>query len=210
MHQIELGAGVPRRRRWLFKPLARLVLWLAGWQIDVRLPALPKAVLIGAPHTSNWDFVFGISAVFLSELDIRFYAKHQLFRGPLGWLLRWFGGRPVDRGAAASVVEQTQEFFAQSDSLYMTLAPEGTRARVDKWKSGFWRMAVAAQVPIVCGYIDYQEKKVGIGPIITPSNNYEADLEKILDYYASISAAHPENFGGRPSSSSANSKTGHQ
>lgn len=198
MHQIELGAGVPRRRRWLFKPLARLVLWLAGWQIDVRLPALPKAVLIGAPHTSNWDFVFGISAVFLSELDIRFYAKHQLFRGPLGWLLRWFGGRPVNRGAAASVVEQTREFFAQSDSLYMTLAPEGTRARVDKWKSGFWRMAVAAQVPIVCGYIDYQKKQVGIGPIITPSDNYEADLARILDYYAGISAAHPENFGGQP------------
>lgn len=198
MHQIELGAGVPRRRRWLFKPLARLVLWLAGWQIDVRLPALPKAVLIGAPHTSNWDFVFGISAVFLSELDIRFYAKHQLFRGPLGWLLRWFGGRPVNRSAAASVVEQTREFFAQSDSLYMTLAPEGTRARVDKWKSGFWRMAVAAQVPIVCGYIDYKKKQVGIGPIITPSDNYEADLAKILNYYAGISAAHPENFGGQP------------
>lgn len=194
MNVIEIGASVPRRRRWLLHRLGKLWLKLSGWRTDIRIPDLPKFVLIGAPHTSNWDFVHGISAVFSADLDIAFYAKHTLFRWPWGGFFRWLGGHPIDRGAAAGVVEQTRRLFEQSDGLIMTLAPEGTRRRVDQWKSGFYHMAVAAQVPIVCGYIDYRTKQAGTGLVIYPSGNYEQDMSQILAFYREVTAAHPENF----------------
>ena len=194
MEGVRMGASVPRRRRWFLHRLGKLWLWLSGWRTEIEIPDLPRFVLIGAPHTSNWDFVHGISAVFAADLDIRFYAKHTLFNKPWGGFFRWLGGIPIDRSRAAGVVEQTRELFEHSDKLIMTLAPEGSRRRMEPWKSGFYRMAVAAQVPIVCGFIDYGRKVAGTGLVLMPSGDYAADMEKILGFYQGVTAAHPEDF----------------
>lgn len=196
---IEIDPAVPRRRRPILGRLGRWILRLYGWRVDVRLGATPKAVVIAAPHTSNWDAVFGLAAACAAELELHFYAKHTLFRGPLGWLLRWLGGMPVDRGAAGGVVEGVRRQFEQRDTLLLALAPEGTRRRVEHWKSGWHRMARAAGVPVVVGCIDYGRREIGVAEVFEPADDYPADLARIQRIYAGVTARHPKNFAcGNP------------
>lgn len=122
-HRIEIGRRVPRRRFGLLRPIGRAVLALGGWTVDVRFPDAPKLVVIAAPHTSNWDFVWGIAAIFLLELDIHWYAKHTLFAGIWGRLFRAVGGVPVDRRAPGGIVEETARAFAAREQLLIAIAP---------------------------------------------------------------------------------------
>jgi 1-acyl-sn-glycerol-3-phosphate acyltransferase len=182
----EPGSRVPRRGGALRAALGRAILRLAGWRIDGALPDRPKLVVLAAPHSSNWDFVLGIAVVFALRLDIRFIGKAELFRGPLGPLMRWLGGLPVDRRRPEGFVEQTVAMFAERDHLLLAVAPEGTRKPVKKWKSGFYRIAVGAGVPIVPGFFDNGRKAIGFGPALVPSGNAEADIEKLRSFYAPI------------------------
>ena len=165
----------------------RFCAWLlrrAGWRLEGTLPDRPKLVLIAAPHSSWWDGVWGL--LFRSALgaNVVFMAKREVFAGPLGWLLRRLGGVPIERSGAHGVVEQMTARFAAAERLWLGIAPEGTRKRVDKWKNGFWHIARAAGVPILPVYFDYPSRTVGLGPLFEPSGDVDADVAELRAFYA--------------------------
>jgi len=150
------------------------------------LPAFDKYVLIGAPHTRNWDFIAFLGVADAFGITPHFMAKTSLFRWPIGGFMRQMGGVPVDRKATGGMVEQMAARFAADDGFVLVIAPEGTRGAVDQWRTGFYRIAMAAKVPIVCAYVDYSRRKAGIGPAVTPSGDYEADLAVIHAFYRGV------------------------
>ena len=166
--------------------LAALSDWLlarAGWRCAGAPPARGGWVAIGAPHTSNWDFCLMLALALRHRLRVVWLGKHSLFRGPLGWLLRWLGGVPVDRTRANGLVDTAVEAFRTHEDLILVLAPEGTRARGACWKTGFWRIADAAGVPIVLGYVDWRRRIVGLGPAFVTTGDMDADLAAIRAFY---------------------------
>lgn len=182
----EPGPRVPRRGGALRAALGRMMLRLMRWRIGPGLPDLAKAVIITAPHSSNWDFPIGIAVVFALRLDVRFIGKMELFHGPLGPLMRWLGGLPVDRKHPVGLVEQTVAMFQEREALLLAVAPEGTRKPVARWKSGFHRIALAAGVPIVPGYFDNRRREVGFGAPFYPTGDAEADIAALRAFYAPI------------------------
>jgi 1-acyl-sn-glycerol-3-phosphate acyltransferase len=172
---------LPRNRfaRWL----GRTVLRLGGWRIVGAFPDAPKLVLIGAPHSSNWDGVWGFAAKLALGLDIRILGKHQLFRGPLGPLMRALGVIAVNREAPQGVAEQIARRMRAADRYWFGIAPEGTRKPVDRWKTGFWKIARAAGVPVLPAYFHYPDRVIGIGPLFTPSDDLNADLARLREWY---------------------------
>jgi len=167
--------------------------WM-GWKVQGSFPRTPKAVLIAAPHTSNWDFVIGVAAKFYLELSICWLGKHTLFRKPFDRFFRWLGGIPVQRNASHGIVQQTVENFKRHDQFLLGLSPEGTRKKVDRWKTGFYQMALNAHVPIIPVSFDYSKRIIQIGEAIQPSGSIEADFEKLQAFYADVKGKHPENF----------------
>ena len=176
----------------MLKRLARFILWLGGWQAVGEVPDETKAVFIAAPHTSNWDGLWALTYKTLIGLDVRFFAKHSLFWFPLGTLLRFLGGIPLDRSRAGSAVDQAVAMFAAEESFFFGLAPEGTRALRDAWKSGFYRIALAADVPVFLGVIDYKNKRVGIMGRLDLTGDAEADLARCADFYSDFEGRWPE------------------
>jgi len=176
----------------MWKSIAGLLLRLGGWQTIGGLPDAPKAVVIAAPHTSNWDGFWALTYKVAIGIDIHFFAKQSLFWFPLGTLLRGLGGVPLDRSRATSAVAQAVAMFDASDSFYFGLAPEGTRAKRAGWKSGFHRIATAANVPVYLGLIDYKSRRIGIAERLDLSGETEADLEKCRDFYAGAVGRWPE------------------
>ena len=182
----EPGPAVPRRGGLIRAAIGRFVLRLLGWRIEGKLPDLPKQLVIAAPHSSNWDFVLGVALVFAMRLDARFLGKAELFRGPLGPFMRWLGGIPVDRTNPDGVVDGAIAEFQAGKRLVLAMAPEGTRRPVEKWKTGFYRIATGAGVPIVPGYFDNGRRRVGFGPVFQPSGDMERDLELLQGFYRAI------------------------
>lgn len=166
--------------------LCRALLRLCGWRFAGELPDVAKLVLIAAPHSSNWDGFFGLLFKVALRLDIRFVGKREVFFWPLGPILRRLGGIPIDRAAAHDLVAQVADQFASSERLWFGLAPEGTRKKVAKWRSGFWHIARAAQVPILPAYFDYPNRTIGVGPLLVPGDSYEADMARLRAFYAPI------------------------
>ena len=164
--------------------LCRGVLRLCGWSLVGEFPDVRRAVLIAAPHSSWWDGVWGLLMKVAIGAEIHFMGKQELFRGPLGKVLRQLGGMPIYRGAAKGVVEQMIEQLQQRDSLWLGIAPEGTRKPVVRWKSGFWRIAHDAGVPIVTAWFNYPDKTIGVGPLFHTSDDMEADLMRLRAFYA--------------------------
>ena len=153
---------------------------LGGWRMEGAFPDTRRLVLIGAPHSSNWDAVWGLGAKLALGLDIRILGKHSLFRIPLlGLVLRRMGVIPVDRSAAHGVVEQSVALLRGHDRFWYGLAPEGTRRRVERWKTGFWKIAKAADVPVLPAYFHYGRRVVGIGPPFDLSDDMHADIARI-------------------------------
>ena len=151
-------------------------------------------VLIVVPHTSNWDFLVGLMAKFALRLEARFIAKHSLFWWPLGGFLRRLGGIPVDRAAAGDVVVGALRAFRDRDRLVLVITPEGTRSKVDRWKSGFHRIARAAGVPVVLAVFDYSAKAVRIGPAFDATDDYDRDLAAMQRHVAARMARHPGRY----------------
>jgi 1-acyl-sn-glycerol-3-phosphate acyltransferase len=189
-----LGEQVPQRRSRFLRGLGRAALALLGWRIEGSFPNVPKAVIIVAPHTSNWDFVVGIATLFALGLSTSYLAKHSLFHGPLGAFLRATGGIRVDRGAALGVVERTVELMRARERIFLALTPEGTRKRVLGWKSGYYRIAVSAGVPILPVAFDYSRKAVLLLPLFTPSGDYETDEAALRARFSSRMARRPEGY----------------
>lgn len=148
-------------------------------------PPGKKFVLVGYPHTSNWDFLYALLWGMASGTRFRWVGKKQLFPPVVGVVMRWLGGIPVDRSkAGGDFVKQVARIFEQHDNLWVVVAAEGTRSRAPYWKSGFYYMALEAKVPIALAYIDYSRKEVGIGGYFTPSGHIEAEFEQIKAFYA--------------------------
>jgi 1-acyl-sn-glycerol-3-phosphate acyltransferase len=158
-----------------------------GWRIAADLPNLPKFVLVGAPHTSNWDFLLTMATQFALGVRISWLAKRSLFRWPFGGVMSWLGGVAVNRSSRSSgIVEQTVEAFNSRDKFIIAVMPEGTRSRVSRWKTGFYRIAEGANVPVVLVRFDYGRKVMGIGPTIEPTGDVEADMMLIQSYYQDV------------------------
>ncbi|MGB7404151.1 MAG: lysophospholipid acyltransferase family protein [Pacificimonas sp.] len=175
----------------------RCLLWIyrrGRWTVTGSAPAERKFVLIAVPHTTGMDLPNLLGAGHDLGVDLHFMAKRQLFRWPLGRFLRGVGGVPVDRSRPGGMVAQMAAEFAARDEFVLTIAPEGTRERVKDWKSGFYRIAEAADVPIVCGYMDYEGRRVGLGPVIHPTGNYEDDMTEALAFYDDVL---PGGYAGR-------------
>jgi 1-acyl-sn-glycerol-3-phosphate acyltransferase len=162
--------------------------------LEGEVPNRPRVVLVVAPHTSNWDFLVGISAMLALGLDARWIGKDTLFRPPLGPLLRWLGGTPVNRKAAGDVVAEAVRQLRGNDPLFITLSPEGTRRKVDRWKTGFHRMARQADVPVWPVALDYSRKVVALLPVFTATDDLEADLRALRSLFTPAMARYPEQF----------------
>jgi 1-acyl-sn-glycerol-3-phosphate acyltransferase len=178
-------------RHWL----ANKILRLFGWRAEGSLADLPKCVIIVAPHTSNWDFPVLMLVKIALRLKVAWMGKHTLFRPPFGWIMRWLGGLPIDRSVRHNMVEQAVESFRTHDRLLLAIPPEGTRKRAPYWRSGFYHIALGAQVPIVLAFADYRRKVGGIGGVIMPSGDVDADMALIRDFYSGIVGKRPDQFG---------------
>lgn len=176
----------------MLRALARLILRIGGWTATGGIPDAPKAVVIAAPHTSNWDGFWALVYKVAIGAEIHFFAKHSLFWFPLGTLLRALGGVELDRKRAGSAVQQAVAMFEANDSYYFGLAPEGTRTLKPGWKSGFYRIAEEAGVPIYLGSLDYKNKRVGIGPRFDLSGDHDVDLARLREFYRDIQGRWPE------------------
>jgi 1-acyl-sn-glycerol-3-phosphate acyltransferase len=151
----------------IFHYTARFFMRLFGWRVDGTLPALPKFVLIGAPHTSSWDFVLFLGVIFTLRANVKFMGKAELFRPPFGWFFYFCGGVPVDRKKPGRLVEQMVEACNKSSQFILTIAPEGTRHKVKEWKRGYYHIAKGAGIPIVMAKVDGRQRPCMSGkPII--------------------------------------------
>jgi 1-acyl-sn-glycerol-3-phosphate acyltransferase len=191
---VDDGAGYPRRSSRVARWLAGRLLTLAGWRVEGKLPAIPKFVIIVAPHTSNWDFVIGVLAMFITDVRASWLGKHTIFRFPVAALLRWLGGEPVDRSARHGTVEVAIERFQTRAEWVLALSPEGTRRRVERWKTGFYRIAVGAGVPIVPIAIDYRTRALVIVAPVWPEPDEAAGVAKVRRLFNRDMARYPERF----------------
>lgn len=180
-----LPAAVPRRGGPFTRALGRATLRLLGWTVVGSFPDEPKLVVIAAPHRSNWDFVVGLAFKFASGLDASFLAKHTLFRWPFGALFRFWGGIPVERGAAAHTVAAVVAEFESRETLVLALAPEGTRKPGNAWRTGFWHIAFAAEVPILPAVLDRQHRVIRLLPVIVPSD-MDRDIRALKAEYDAV------------------------
>lgn len=164
-----------------------------GWEVTGEIPKGGKFVLIGAHHTSNWDLPFGLAAVYTFRLKVSWMGKSSLFKWPLCYFMGALGGIPIDRENPSGVVGQIVEQFQNRDQLVIGLAPSGTRSKRTHWRSGFYWLAVKAQVPILCGYLDYGKKRLHIGGCLMPSGDIKQDMDIIRAFYKDVEAKHPNS-----------------
>ncbi len=179
----------------MLKLFSKKILQLAGWQLNIDLPKEKKFVLIGAPHTSNWDFPLALLTFGTLDLKINWVAKKRMFWGPLYYVFTFLGGIPVDRKSSTGFIEQIAKRFDQADEMVLTISPEGTRSKTDHWKSGFYHIATTAKVPICLAYVDYSNKKLGFAEVLYPSGDIVADMEIIAKFYNNIKGKHPQKQG---------------
>ncbi|GGY13401.1 lysophospholipid acyltransferase family protein [Paludibacterium paludis] len=178
----------------LVRPALRFIsvigLKLAGWKLDGEFPSASKYVMIGAPHTSNWDFPLTLAICFAARAKIYWMGKASLFRGPAGPVMRWLGGIPVDRSKRNSLVDQMVAAYDRADRLVVAIPPEGTRKAVKEWKTGFYYIALGARVPIALAYLDYPSRRGGFGPMMIPSGDIDQDMTAIRAFYSDKRGRH--------------------
>ena len=173
--------------------IARLLLKATRWTPIGPAPDLNKCVLLSAPHTTNWDLPALLLATWSQGANANWLGKHQLFRGPMNRVMRMLGGVPVRRDGNHGMVASLTEEFARADRLALAIPAAGTRGYTDHWKSGFYRLAIAADVPIVCVFVDYKTRTLGYGPVMTPTGDVEADLDVFRAFYADKQGKFPDN-----------------
>ncbi len=169
-------------------------LTLGNWKIVGEVPKEKKFVLIAAPHTSNWDFPLLMAMACMLRFEIYWMGKDALFAGPFGPFMRWLGGIPIDRRNTNNVVEATVNAFNRSEQLIVVIPPEGTRSKVRVWKTGFYHIAVGANVPIGLSFLDFSKKEGGFMPTFYPTGNLESDIDTIKSYYRDVKGKYP-NLG---------------
>ena len=165
---------------------------MIGWRVEGALPNLPKYIIIGAPHTSNWDFLLFLATIFHLKADARYMGKAELFHNPFGWFFYWCGGIPVDRKKSQGLVEQMVEACHNSEKFILTIAPEGTRHKVKEWKRGFYHIAKGAGIPIVMAKVDGKKKTMQVGQIFHLTEDMEADMLAIQDAFKGMTGINPQ------------------
>jgi 1-acyl-sn-glycerol-3-phosphate acyltransferase len=175
--------------------IARIYLFLYRWNTAIPEMEVPdRCVMIAAPHTSNWDFPVTMAMAEVSGVPIRWLGKSQMFKGPLAPIFRWMGGISVERSNARGLVEDLAAQFAEHDRLVLVVPAEGTRSAVEYWKSGFYRIAQLADVPIVCAFVDKRTRTGGFGLVLDPSDDVSADMDKVREFYADKTGLKPGRF----------------
>ncbi len=178
----------------MLRPLYLLLFKIMGWKVTGDFPKdLKKYIVAVAPHTSNWDFVIGVMARSIVRIQkAKFLGKSQLFRPPYGWFFRWLGGYPVERNSQHDMVQQVVDIINQHDEFILAIAPEGTRKKVAKLKTGFYYIALGAKIPIIPVGFDFGKKQIVIGTPLHPTGNIEDDLKILLNFYSAIKGRNPE------------------
>lgn len=182
----ELAEITPRRGNALSRWAGAWALAVLGWSFEGAIPEVAKAVVIVAPHTSNWDFFVGVAGMFALGLRVEFLGKSSLFVWPLGPVMRWLGGIPVDRTVSRGVVEVTARELEARDRMILALAPEGTRGPVSRWRSGFYHIARRAGVPIVPVSLDYRRRVIRLGGGFEATGDLEADLGRLRTFFEGV------------------------
>lgn len=170
------------------------VLKALGWEVEGSAPTVSKYVLVAAPHTTGWDLPITLGVGYVLGLDVTWIGKHTLFEPPWGGFFRWLGGVPVDRRSSLDQVQQMVELIHSRERIALVIAPEGTRGQTSYWKSGFYWIARGAEVPIALGYLDYRRRRGGVGPMFLPGESLDEDVQRIRNFYATVTAKHPEHF----------------
>ncbi len=183
---LTVGDALPKRGNAVTRVIAQLILALFGWRIEGEIPNLPKFVFVGAPHTSLWDMPLGMVVIWALGLRVYWFALHSIFRQPVGGLLRWLGGIPIDRRASHGVVEQMVVEYKRRDKYLLVILPTGKLARGTKWKSGFYHIARNADVPIVPVAFDYGRKAMTFGPLFYPTGDLAADMGRLQSLFAGV------------------------
>lgn len=192
-----LGDRVPRRHGKFAPRLAKAFLDKAGWRITGEIPNISQAVLLAVPHTSNMDGVYAIPTLLALDVDIKLLGKKQLFKLPiLSHFLRWAGVIAIDRDKKGSVLQANINRFKTGKPLFLGLSPEGTRSYTDEWKTGFYYLALGADVPILPVAMDYNTKEVRFMPLFYPTGDILTDLPKIYAYYDGVMGRHADNMSG--------------
>ncbi|RZU02977.1 lysophospholipid acyltransferase family protein [Rivibacter subsaxonicus] len=169
---------------------------LTGWKVEGQLPPGGyKCVLIAAPHTSNWDLPYTLMVSFVLRLNVYWMGKDTLFKPPFAGVMKWLGGIPVHRDKSSNLVAASAEAIREADGpLALVVSPEGTRSKTNYWKTGFYWIAVGAEVPIVMAYIDYGRKVAGLGPVLVPTGEVEHDMQVVKDFYSTIRGKNARQF----------------
>ncbi len=176
----------------LLQALAWIMLKLTGWAIEGQKPTERRFVLVGAPHTSNWDFILFMAIALRMGTPLYWMGKHTLFKGPMGLVMRYFGGIPVNRHQRNNLVDQVVKAFNTHEQFVLAIAPEGTRSQVNKWKSGFWHMASKAGVPVIPAYVDAPRKVGGLGKAYPLSDNKDRDIANLQAFYRPFLGINPQ------------------
>lgn len=186
----------PRRKpevNILLHLLGRFIFWVTGWRAIGHVPENPKMIIVAGPHTSNVDGAIMVFTSWVVRVRLKWMVKIELTRGPLGWLIKALGGVPVDRSASRNLVDQIVQEFAARDDILLAIAPEGTRRKSDHWKTGFYWMAVKAEVPIMLGKLDYKHRTIDLSaPLLHPTGDIDADMAWIWAEYEGVTARFPE------------------
>ena len=177
----------------LFKWFSIGMMKVIGWRIAGEKPSYPKYILAAAPHTSNWDFGLLVLVCFSLRLDAHWMGKDALFMQPFKRLMIWLGGIPIDRSKANNVVDQMSDYFHSVEKLAVIIPPEGTRSKVERWKTGFYHIAIQSEVPVVLAFIDASTKEVGFGPTFIPTGDLEKDMLEIREFYKTKTGINPQN-----------------
>jgi len=180
----------------LLRAFSIAFLKITGWRVEGALPAnTPKSVLIAAPHTSNWDLPYTLMVAFALRLNIHWMGKQSIFKPPFRGLMMWLGGIPVNREQASNLVSASAKALRDAQgSIQLVVPPEGTRSKTRYWKTGFYFIALGAQVPIVMAYMDYAEKRSGLGPVFTPTGDIEKDMVTVKAFYAPFKGKNAGQF----------------
>lgn len=178
------------------KTLATTFLKIAGWKVKVNpTPEMKHSVMIAAPHTSNWDFFYAIFTFWYMQVDVKFFIKDSYTKGILGGLFKWAGAIGVDRSKKGNkLTDFAIEQLQQNEELVVLIPAEGTRKRVEKWRTGFYHIAMEANVPVSLGYLDYKKKEAGVADVFWLSGDFEKDMTHLQEVYRPIHPKHPEGY----------------
>lgn len=193
-YEILVPAHLRAQRSSFARWLGRTVLQISGWKIEGEIPDRDRLIICGAPHTSNWDFVFGMAALLAMNARVHWMGKDSIFKPGVRWFMKWLGGIPIDRANPQGIVENIAQMVREEHGVVILVTPEGTRKKVERWKTGFLRIAQATDSTVLLAAIDFPSRRIVLDRTFQPSGDHERDIQEIKQYYSQFKGKHPELF----------------